>query len=103
MISSLFAPAAPARCAAARSPAPVTSMAKASQPLRLIAQAETPTTRSWLERLVVRAQRLADALGERLGGQRRLRALAAPLPRRPVPWGIYPRPRADPGRGGVFP
>src|SRR2546429_8483380 len=79
MISSLFAPAAPARCAAARSPAPVTSMAKASQPLRLIAQAETPTTRSWLERLVVRAQRLADALGERPGGQRSLLA-AAPQP-----------------------
>src|SRR2546429_4789454 len=103
MISSLFAPAAPARCAAARSPAPVTSMAKASQPLRLIAQAETPTTRSWLERLVVGAQRLADALGERLGGQRRLVAVAAQLLDGHVAGGIDLGPRDDPGRAVLVP
>src|SRR2546421_10106633 len=103
MISSLFARAAPARCAAARSPAPVTSMAKASQPLRLIAQAETPTTRSWLERLVVGAQRLADALGERLGGQRRLVAVAAQLLDGHVAGGIDLRPPGDPGRAGLVP
>src|SRR2546423_4182275 len=103
MISSLFAPAAPARCAAARSPAPVTSMAKASQPLRLIAQAETPTTRSWLERLVVGAQRLADALGERLGGQRRLVAVAAQLLDGHVARGVDLGARNDPGRAVLVP
>src|SRR4051812_1594844 len=75
-IPSDFAEDATANWAAARSPAPVANMAKASQRLRLIAQAQTDETREKLERLVVGAERLADALGERLGGQRRLVAVA---------------------------
>ena len=56
-----------------------------------------------LEGLVVARELLADALGERLGGQARLLALAAQLLDRDVAGGVDLRARDDPAWGGSCP